>query len=201
MNFLAHFHLSGDNQHIAMGNYLGDFMRGTPLKSLEPTLQKGVQLHRFIDAFTDAHPLVKETHKFLQPHFSKYAPVVSDVYFDYFLAAHFNDYSTLSLRNYTYHIYGIMAKNRQIMTARASLFYDFVIARDLFFEYGNTWGMGHVFRGLSMRARFVSNLRQGVPILMDHEEQLYQWFKAFYPELQEASARYREENLLNQISK
>ena len=84
MNFLAHFHLSGENELIAIGNFLGDFIRGSELNSLPLTVQKGVYLHRFIDQYTDNHPVVRDLNKMLVPHFAKYAPVVSDIYFDYF---------------------------------------------------------------------------------------------------------------------
>lgn len=197
MNFLAHFHLSGDNEDIAIGNFLGDFIRGTKPETLPVMVQKGLKLHRFIDSFTDSHPLVKETNKILRPHFSKYTPVVSDVYFDYFLASNFTDYSTQSLREYTHQVYEVMARHQSVMTERASKFYDFMIVRDIFFEYGNKGGMKHVFNGLAKRAKFESNLLEGVPVLTQYENEMYKLFKDFYPELQQASANYLLE-LLNE---
>ena len=190
MNFLAHFHLSGDNEEIAIGNFLGDFIRGTKKENLSVNMQKGLKLHQFIDEFTDSHPLVKKTNKLLQPYFSKYTPVVSDVYFDYFLASHFNDYSSINLREYTHHVYDMMKRYQSEMTPRASRFYDFMIVRDIFFEYGNKGGMTHVFNGLASRAKFESNMLEGVPVLTKHENELYELFKDFYPDLQEASAKH-----------
>ncbi|MGB0806296.1 MAG: ACP phosphodiesterase [Salibacteraceae bacterium] len=194
MNFLAHFHLSGNNEEIAIGNFLGDFIRGTKPEELPPLIYKGLKLHRFIDEFTDSHHLVKQTNKILQPYFKKYTPVVSDVYFDYFLAHHFDDYSKISLRDYTYDVYELLCSNKSLLTPRASRFYDFMIVRDIFFEYGNKDGMQHVFRGLASRAKFESNMLEGVSILTKHEIELYKLFKGFYPELQQASATY-----LNQL--
>ena len=190
MNFLAHFHLSGDNEEIAIGNFLGDFIRGTKKEDLSEHMQKGLKLHQFIDEFTDSHPVVKKTNKLIQPYFSKYTPVVSDVYFDYFLAAHFNDYSKVSLRDYTHQVYDMMKRYQSSMTPRASRFYDFMIVRDIFFEYGNKDGMTHVFNGLAKRAKFESNMLEGVPVLTQHEDELYNLFKDFYPDLQEASSNY-----------
>jgi acyl carrier protein phosphodiesterase len=190
MNFLAHFHLSGENEEIAIGNFLGDFIRGTKPEDLPPLLQKGIKLHRFIDEYTDAHPLVKQTNSLLQPYFSKYTPVVSDVYFDYFLAHHFNDYSSVSLRDYTHKVYDMMARHKSSMTERASRFYDFMIVRDIFFEYGNKGGMQHVFNGLASRAKFKSNMLDGVKVLTKHEEELYELFRQFYPDLQQASGEF-----------
>ncbi len=190
MNFLAHFHLSGKNEEITIGNFMGDFIRGSNIDDRSELIQKGILLHRFIDEFTDSHPLVKEVNTLIQPYFSKYAPVVSDVYFDYFLASHFQDYSDISLRDYTNEIYDLIARNKAVLTERASRFYDFMIVRDIFFEYGNKGGMKHVFNGLSQRAKFESHMEQGVPVLIKHEEELYSLFKRFYPDLQMASAAF-----------
>lgn len=192
MNFLAHFHLSGDNEKIAIGNFLGDFIRGTRPEELEPQLQKGLRLHRFIDEYTDAHPMVKKANQLLLPYFRKYTPVVSDVYFDYFLAHHFDDYSHISLREYTHKVYDMMARYKDAMTPRASRFYDFMIVRDIFYEYGNKDGMQHVFNGLASRAKFESNMLEGVEILTKYEGELLGYFRQFYPDLQAASAEFLE---------
>ena len=190
MNFLAHFHLSGENELIAIGNFLGDFVRGNELKKLPPTIQKGVYLHRFIDQYTDNHPRVRELNKILVPYFAKYAPVVSDIYFDYFLASNFSAYSDISLRDYTHNVYNIMERNLNHFTPRASRFYHFMIARDIFFEYGNKGGMQHVFNGLSNRAAFDSKMENGVEVLTKHEDEMRGLFEDFYPQLQQASLKH-----------
>lgn len=190
MNFLAHFHLSGDNESIAIGNFLGDFIRGSELKNLPEEYRKGVQLHRFIDRFTDDFHGVREINQIIQPYFAKYAPVVSDVYFDYFLASNFSAYSTVSLREYTRHIYALMERNLHVFPDRASRFYYFMIERDIFFEYGNKNGLQHVFNGLSHRASFDSHMEKGVEVLTQFEDKFQSIFDVFYPELQVASTEY-----------
>lgn len=193
MNFLAHFHLSGDDEEIAIGNFIGDFVRGSNLDELPQNVLNGIQLHRFIDAFTDKHPVVKSVNVMLQPYFSKYAPVVSDIYFDYFLASNFNDYSMVSLRDYTHGVYDLLERKKHILPERARNFYHFLLERDIFFEYGNKGGMRHVFNGVSSRARFKSNMEQGVPILIKHEAELLPLFQEFYPSLQKASQEFMEQ--------
>lgn len=193
MNFLAHFHLSGDNEQLAIGNFLGDFIRGSEVPNLPSMMQKGVQLHRFIDQYTDSHPVVKQVNEILKPYFAKYAAVVSDIYFDFFLASNFDAYSSVSLRDYTHHVYEMMERNLPLMTVRAQRYYGFMIDRDIFFEYGNKGGMQHVFNGMSNRARFDSKMERGVEILTKHEDELRELFEAFYPDLQEACANYRKE--------
>ena len=63
MNFLAHIYLSGDNELITIGNFVGDGVRGNKYKLYPKEIQIGIQLHRAIDTFTDAHPIFRRCTK------------------------------------------------------------------------------------------------------------------------------------------
>jgi acyl carrier protein phosphodiesterase len=92
MNFLAHAYLSFDQDEILIGNFIADFIRGKEIENYPKKIQVGIHLHRAIDAFTDSHPLVKEVQTHLRPRFGHYARVISDVFFDYFLAKNWGKY-------------------------------------------------------------------------------------------------------------
>ena len=63
MNFLAHIYLSGDNEMIAIGNFIADGIRGKQYKKFQKDIKTGILLHRQIDTFTDAHPIVRQSTK------------------------------------------------------------------------------------------------------------------------------------------
>lgn len=195
MNFLAHFHLSGQHELLSIGNFIGDFIKGIKVNELHPEIQKGIELHRFIDEYTDAHPVVKEVNQLLYADYSKFAPVVSDVFFDYFLAINFNKFSDQKLKPYTQEVYARIDKYHQYLTPRAAGFYAYVLQKDIFYNYGNKWGMQHVFNGLSHRTRFKSNLSNAVATLSEKEHELNQMFLSFYPDLLQASIEKRNQIL------
>ncbi len=66
MNFLAHIYLSGDNDLMKIGNFMADGIHGKNLENFPLDIQKGIILHRFIDTFTDAHPIFSHS---LKTHF------------------------------------------------------------------------------------------------------------------------------------
>ena len=72
MNLLAHIFLSGDADQLLIGNFIADFIKGNRFEHLEPEMIRGIYLHRFIDSYTDRHPLVKQSARRLQPKFGKY---------------------------------------------------------------------------------------------------------------------------------
>ena len=63
MNYLAHIYLSGNNDFITIGNFIADGIRGNRYKKYPKEIQIGILLHREIDTFTDAHPIVRQSTK------------------------------------------------------------------------------------------------------------------------------------------
>ena len=59
MNYLGHLFLSGSDEKILLGNFLGDHVSNKTLH-LYDFLFKGIELHREIDLFTDSHPISRE---------------------------------------------------------------------------------------------------------------------------------------------
>ena len=60
MNLLAHAYLSFNNPPILVGNMISDYVKGKKQFLYDPLIQKGIQLHRIIDDFTDHHPATQD---------------------------------------------------------------------------------------------------------------------------------------------
>ena len=81
MNYLAHLYLAEDSPESILGNFLGDFVKGSTLKDYSEGIQKGIQQHRKIDVFTDAHPVFLETKQWIHPNNRRYAGIVIDIFY------------------------------------------------------------------------------------------------------------------------
>ncbi len=82
--FLAHAFLSGDDPEVLFGNFVADSIKGKMIEKYTGAMLNGVHLHRAIDAYTDNHPIVKQSVKRLQPEFRRFSPVIVDMYYDHF---------------------------------------------------------------------------------------------------------------------
>jgi acyl carrier protein phosphodiesterase len=71
MNYLAHFYLSGENENILLGNYIGDSVKGKDYLKYPAEIAKGILLHREIDTFTDKNEIFRITTSRLQPRYKK----------------------------------------------------------------------------------------------------------------------------------
>jgi acyl carrier protein phosphodiesterase len=193
LNFLAHFHLSQNNSELAIGNYLGDFARQKEIEHLSKDIVLGWKLHRFIDEFTDSHPVVLNSKEKARTVVKKYAPVLVDIYYDYFLANHWNSFSANSLRSDTDTYYKWMQDSIHVFPKRALRFYQYAIQYDIFYAYRTYEGLEDVLKGMSHRASFESNLTDGVVHLKKYRSHYEEDFLTFYPELQKVVKTFLSE--------
>lgn len=93
MNYIAHIHLGAYTQTSLVGNFLGDFVKGSQLDYLPADIELGIRLHRSVDVFTDTHPLIVNLRDNFPADLRRMAGVVIDIYFDYLLMQNWSVYS------------------------------------------------------------------------------------------------------------
>src|SRR5258708_29277693 len=89
--------LSGTTAESLIGNLSGDFVKGLLGDRFPPAIRDGIADHRSIDAFTDSHAEVAAFRRVLIPELGHYSRIVSDVFFDHFLATDWQRYSNETL--------------------------------------------------------------------------------------------------------
>ena len=97
MNYLAHLYLAKDNDALLLGGFLGDFIKGR-LTGIRPKeIESGIQLHRNIDAFTDAHPITLLSRNRFPSSMRRMAGIAVDIIYDHLLAVNWHHYSNTRL--------------------------------------------------------------------------------------------------------
>ncbi len=190
MNILAHIYLSGDNQDLMIGNFIADHLKGNAIKEYNGDILKGVMLHRFIDEYTDSHAVVKLSKQRLYKSIGKYAPVVSDVYFDHFLAIYWENYHPVPLEKFAENSYTFLHSKLEFLPERTQLMLPYLIKYNWLVAYKSFEGLQQVFNGMNKRATFVSNMDIAVIALKEDYELYEQEFHQFFPELQHAVSKF-----------
>lgn len=183
MNHLAHIFLSGDDNEIVLGNFIGDFVKGHQWQNYPPGIQKGILLHRRIDDFTDHHPLAREAKKIFLPSYHPYAGVITDILFDGFLAKYFSEYSSTNLKIFTEVFYAMAksASSKLPEPARHMLTY---MARDNWlFNYRENKGLDFALRGLTKRTGNLVPMYLAMKEFQENYDFLEKCFRQFFPEL------------------
>lgn len=183
MNFLAHLYLSQNNKNIMIGNFIADHIRGNNYKEFSKEIQQGIFLHREIDTFTDAHKVVRKSKRRLHPRYRHYSGVIIDIFYDYFLAKNWNDYSEIPLEIYTKSIYQLFNEIKEELPVKSQNFIKYMIEYDILFNYNNKAGIAKVLNGMNARTKGISQMNLAIEDLEVLEDELQEDFTAFFKDL------------------
>ena len=183
MNFLAHIYLSGDNDMITIGNFVADAIRGNKYKLLSPEFQVGVKLHRHIDTFTDAHPIVRQSTKRLHKNYSHYSGVIVDILYDHFLAKNWHKYSDIPLDIYIDNFYECLKGHFDILPERFQKLMPFMLAENWLLSYAEIDGIQLVLNGMNKRTKNKSKMNLATKELKEFYSEFEEEFTLFFEEL------------------
>lgn len=183
MNFLAHLFLSCDSEDLLLGNFLADYVDNATVREYPAPIQDGVQLHRKIDAYTDTHPEVLSGVRRLYDKHGKYAPVVVDVFYDYFLAINWPAYSEQPLAEFTQGVYRILEKHIDMMPPPLQRRLPLMIADDWLQAYGSHNGIDYTFYRMQQRVSRPEYLEGALDSLIRDFEPLNLEFNRFFPDV------------------
>jgi len=197
VNYLAHCFLSGENDEVLFGNFVADGLKRSTTLDFSRMMKKGIELHRFIDQYTDSHLLVKQSIGILREHQGKFSPVVVDMVFDHFLARNWALYSAISLEQYTLETYARLEAFIPHMPPNVLRMFEHMQRHNWLLSYKEEVGMLQAFSGLSRRTRFPSSMQTAWDGIQMHYQSLNALFLDFFPELQQASAQHLQQITLD----
>ena len=180
MNYLAHILLSGDNVQRQVGGFIADSVKGRHLERFPLHIREGIVFHRRVDVFTDEHPLVCEARALLRPHFGRYTGIFLDVFYDYFLAKKWRQFSQLSLRRFACRFYAGLVRNYRWLPLSVRRFLWHFIATNRLCKYATKRG---VQRSLWIMGRYSSlpqMSEEAMRILDKYERELESGFLEFF---------------------
>ena len=183
MNFLAHIYLSGDNELITIGNFVADGVRGNKYKLYPTEIQIGIQLHRQIDTFTDAHPVFRQCTKRLHKGYGHYSGVIVDIFYDHFLAKNWESYSDVPLEKYIANFYNSLSENIDLLPPRFKKLTPIMIEGNWLLSYATVEGIQLVLNGMNRRTKGRSQMNESTKELKEHYEAFEEDFTVFFKEL------------------
>ncbi len=188
MNYLAHAFLSFEDEAIVVGNLLGDFVKGrAQLEHYPLNIQNGVILHRHIDQFSDNHTVLKQSIQRLKPTQNRYAPVVVDIFYDYFLANNWALFSDEPLQVFATKTYRQIEQHFDKMPEKVRWVFSRMIADNWLVGYQEETRIDYTFQRLITRITYSNNMGNAIKDLHRHQADLNEDFKLFFPDLIESA--------------
>ncbi len=182
MNFLVHMLLSGSDDQLLVGNFMGDFVKGPLLERFEPGIRRGVALHRRIDSFAEQHPLFRQSRYRLAEQYGLYRGVMVDLFYDYFLVNSWKYWSEEPFAAYLRRARQVIEQHRQALPMAMQALVP-VIFEELLPSYGTIEGIGRACSRLSRRIVRPNPLAGCEVELSRQHAGLQQDFDGFMPEI------------------
>ena len=183
MNFLAHIYLSGNDNEIKIGNFIADDLKGSSYLKYPDKIALGVKIHRAIDGFADSHHLYSIGKPRLKEKYGHYSGIVLDVFFDHFLAVHWEEFSNQNFKAFCRDFYLNLALHSSILTPRYRYMMPFMIIRDWLGSYKEVDKIESVLSRLSKRTSLPAESQFAKKVLIENYEFFQQEFFEFMPEV------------------
>ena len=183
MNFLAHIYLSGENDLIKIGNFMADGIRGKQFENYPAEIQKGIILHRYIDTYTDAHPIFRKSTKRLHENYHHYAGVIVDMFYDHFLAKNWSNYSDENLVDFTNRFYQSLKDNYDFLSERTKGMMPYMIERNWLVSYQTIEGINKILTQMDGRTKNESKMRFASHELIEYYSDFEMEFTSFFEDI------------------
>ncbi len=183
MNYLAHVFLAADSPEAVVGAMLGDFVKGAAKNNYPPIIQYNIELHRSIDSYTDAHPIVRAAKPFIAPERRRFAGILLDIFYDHYLAKHWTTFSDVELSAFTANVYAALREHQAHLPDKLQRMVPFMVAEDWLGSYRQVEWIELTLQRMARRVRRSESLATGITELHDNYTQFESDFLEFFPDL------------------
>lgn len=174
--------LSGDDEQLMVGNFMGDFVKG-PLQDRFPSrIRHGVYMHRKIDSHADRHPVYHQSRQRLLPEYGLYRGVMLDIFYDYLLFNDWTNWCNEPLPDYLAGARDMIERHRNVLPVELRHLIP-VIFDELLPSYGTVEGIGRALTRISRRLTRPNPLHGSEAELRRNHDGLLEDFTLLTPEL------------------
>lgn len=185
MNYLAHIYLSGDNDLLKIGNFMADSVRGNSYLNYPEEIKKGILLHRYIDTFTDAHPIYRKSKHRLHQKYGHYSGVIMDIVYDHYLAKNWANYSDQKLEHYADNFYKLLQDNYYVLTDRTKGMLPYLMTGNWLVSYATLAGLEIILFQMDYRTKHRAHMQEAMVELAQFYTEFEDEFRLFFEELEQ----------------
>ena len=138
-------------------------------------------MHRAIDSFSDNNPVYLQSVHRLQPEYGKYSGIITDMFFDYFLANNWNKFSNVTLEKFRNEAYRILDSRKNVMPEESQYILKYMMRGDWLYSYSTTQGIRSALTGMSKRMKYYFAMDKAVKELEENREAYDNDFLEFFP--------------------
>jgi|688.fasta_scaffold06695_18 acyl carrier protein phosphodiesterase len=183
MNYLAHSFLAFGESKLLAGQFLADDIKGNKYLNYPTRISQGIQLHRFVDHFTDTHELNLEIRRLLRPELGLFSSVAIDVYFDHILAKKWSDYHEQPCDLFIEKVYQDLSCFTDLMGEKRLYIFNKMKENNWLGSYRSLSGTQKILEQMSRRIPGGTVLLKSTDLLEKNMNFIQEVFEIFFPQL------------------
>ena len=193
VNLLAHAFLARGDADRIVGQLCGDFVRGSDLSAYPEAIQAGIRCHRAIDTYTDHHELNLQARNLFSAPYRRFAGIVVDVIYDYFLANEWDNYCDIPLHNYTDMVARALSQHRSVLPTGLRNFSELHASEGTLHRNLDRDHIELTLQRIASRRQSLGPLSTVATTLWDKEHALKHIFDCFFPQLISYTLSYQNQ--------
>ena len=182
MNYLVHLYLAGSDPELRLGGLMGDFVKGPLDNRYPPGIVAGLRLHRAIDRLAADSPHCRASRRRLHPRFGHTRAVLVDIFYDHFLAVHWDAFHPLPLPAFAADVYRLLRERRALLPAELARIAPRMAEHDWLTSYRDRASVGIALERIAARLSRSTALGEGVTELERCGGELLEDFRGFMAE-------------------
>lgn len=194
MNYLAHFVLSGDDDELRLGNLLGDVVKGRVERFVYPgvseRMRTGIRLHRAIDSFVDAHPVVRRSKQRIATRYGRLSGAIVDVYYDHVLAREWPTYQAGELATFVSDVHRTLTTHLHRLPDGVHPLVRAMTRGRWLEQYAHIEGIAAALHGMSRRFPVAAGIGTAAEELAEQYDAVSADFAELFPELRAHCERF-----------
>jgi acyl carrier protein phosphodiesterase len=195
LNYLVHLYLAGKSSELQLGGLMGDFVKGPIPQHYPEEIRLGIRLHRRIDSLSSTNRHTRNSRQNLNPRLGHGRGVVVDIFYDHFLAAHWNEFHPTPLEIYAQEVYALLQTRFDELPSGLQTIAPRMIEYDWLTSYQHQEVVGKALYRIAQRLSRPLPLETAVYDLTQNEEIFRNDFQAFMAEAKEFSCQESGRNL------
>ncbi len=191
MNYLAHLYLSEPTEEAWLGSLLGDFVKGPLDARYGAAVTRAISLHRKIDSFTDAHPIVLQSKSRISTLRRRYAGIMLDMFYDHFLAKYWCEFHDEPLEAFTARIYAILTRQHAVLPERLQRMAPAMSQGNWLGSYAEIDSIHTALDRMGQRLQRENPLTHSADELVEHYSAFESDFRTFMPQVRFFARQYQ----------
>lgn len=176
---------------------MADGIRGNHFTDYPVEVQIGIRLHRFIDSYTDSHPIFRQSTKRLHTTYSHLSGVIVDMFYDHFLAKNWSQHHHEPLEDFVNQFYGELEEHYAVLNDKTKHLLPYMKRDNWLSNYQYIPGLEKILAQMDHRMSFDSKMSQSIKELVQHYQEFETEFSIFMEDIKKAAGQELEKLLLD----